>query len=324
MPTIQILARLALIALVFVVSACYPPSPVDDRVQAVSQFVQCDQDGCTWNDDPPLPPPVSTCTSRSALYGPQKAMQMLVAYWIRDSGNGCFINENVNPPKLTLYGGSQIRASWEIVRQYFIDTYGANHPWSLDVDRIGYDFCKKVGHDSLSPTVISDPGCPSAARIFWPVRYFRGSQIGRAQRAREELFIRLAQPWRMNDGSMGCPPNTGETCAYVDPNYVSQATTGPVILNGVQAAQPAMDAWKTPDNATVVYGSNCALGETFTAYPYPGAPAFTLGDQGYVRLQCPSMSPICTRVQAIAGTSSFIANFQIAATYGSNMANCVR
>ncbi len=327
----QCLAGLMLAIFAVMMTACIPTPPVDDQVNTVSVFTQCNQDGCTWNDTPPLPQPVQTCTSvYFSAY--EIAMQELVASWIIDQGNGCFINESVTPPKFTLYSSvvsnGAIRASWSTVRQKFIETYGANHAWSLDVDRIGYDLCKKIGHDSivmLNPqtTTFSDPACPNTARTYILIRYAPQSQISVAQRAREETFIRYSQPWKIND-LPSCTPNAGEYCYAVDPNYVSQATTGPVILNGVQAALPASDAWKAPTNATVVYGNNCAVGGTVSAYGYPGAPSFTVGDQGYLRLQCPGASPVCVGVQAIDGTTARATNFRITTVFGSNMTNCLR
>ncbi len=182
----------------------------------------CTRDGCIWNDDPPLPAPGIMCAMPTTATAVAAAMRRVAGHWIRDNGNGCMIDESGAQARLIVYppagvSAAAFRADVDLVRQAYQAAANAtgHGAWAADFDRIAYDFCKKIGHDTIA-MVNAQEHCPGARGEYALVRYTTRSAIGRAQRAREQFLIQLSQGTTLPDLVGGkCP--AGEQCAFVAP-----------------------------------------------------------------------------------------------------------
>jgi hypothetical protein len=181
----------------------------------------CSDDGCTWNDDPPLPAAGPRCAT-PAVSAASEAMRRVTEHWLRDHGNGCMIDESGGRARLIVYppagvSAAAFRADVELMRAaYQAAANGSGHgAWAADFDRIAYDFCKRIGHDTIA-MIAAEEHCPGARGEYALVRYATHSSVGRAQRAREHFLIQLSQPTTLPDLVGGkCP--RGEQCAFVAP-----------------------------------------------------------------------------------------------------------
>lgn len=211
LPSFGVLGLLGLIALVLALLV---------GTQSASA-ASCTDAGCSWGDDPPLPAFGPKCAT-PAVGAAAEAMRRVAAHWIADHGNGCMIDESGAHARLIAYppagvSAAAFRADVDLVRQaYQAAANGSGHgAWAVDFDRIAYDFCKKIGHDTVAMVSAQDQ-CPAARGEYALVRYTTRSAIGRAQRAREQFLIQLSQWTTLPDAVGGkCP--AGEQCAFVAP-----------------------------------------------------------------------------------------------------------
>ena len=217
---------------------------------------RCTHGGCDFDAGAPRPAAFEECWEPSTPNAVKAAVIELVEGWLVDGGAACAIDESSHPPRLTVDDGGRApsrSAALALVRpEYQAWARSIGHAeWAADFERIAYDFCKKVGRDQVKFVVKTHCG---VTQRFAMLRYVADA-AGDAERARQDFFVRMSQPWQKNDTAVGdpfdCTGEAGEYCAYVDPNYVRPATTAANVTKKLAATATNNDLWRTANNTAV-------------------------------------------------------------------------